>query len=565
MAKQKKKSTQINSLDKSVGRMAGIDTHNPAEFRRCMDTFKERYRDYAEALGLTEDPTQPPQNTWESRRLLRCACTDGTLAEYISVVRALLIGHWLSHRVIYTFTPEALDFIDNTLRIQDFGINMRILQEVALRQPIYIETPAGSPVPKAFMGRVAFFHDEIVGKKKPHPSEFCCYTNLDIDRGCYAALSMSANDSVHDAMQPQGRDKDEYGAELAFVLKLVAYIGYMRVLQDAGPLTFIEEPIRNGVRYRVRPIHTDSILSDETTPNGWVRAGLAPIMGYFDRKNMLRDFQRESGKHPSQVEIRAGEEDSAAVLLRRMTLKWESQRNIYSFSSDIAMCIAQDAAKPLMSEGISSDLLEYMPYQVIVLVPEDSAIFSAAMVTRCTLEGGRSGIFVSILGRGNCPDTFCCPENEPLMDGDEVRCLEDIGADILLSLCLFSHILQVLKTKTLRRIGDRKESTPQPPRAPSENQVPEAPVVRQGGDISDTVPIAMFDLTKRTVKRVTQKEAARRGGWRMIPHVRRRHPHRYWVGKGADKHLEIRWLESMNINRQREEDTHSVTVHNVGL
>ena len=49
MAKQKKKSTQINSLDKSVGSMAGIDKHNPAEYRRSMTTIKERYKDYAEA------------------------------------------------------------------------------------------------------------------------------------------------------------------------------------------------------------------------------------------------------------------------------------------------------------------------------------------------------------------------------------------------------------------------------------------------------------------------------------------------------------------------------------
>lgn len=93
--------------------------------------------------------------------------------------------------------------------------------------------------------------------------------------------------------------------------------------------------------------------------------------------------------------------------------------------------------------------------------------------------------------------------------------------------------------------------------------MPEPPVVRQGGDINDTIPITMYDLTKRAVKRVSQKEAARRGGWKVAPHTRRKHYHRYWVGKGENRHLEPRLLESMKINRG--EKTPSVITHSVGL
>lgn len=34
----------------------------------------------------------------------------------------------------------------------------------------------------------------------------------------------------------------------------------------------------------------------------------------------------------------------------------------------------------------------------------------------------------------------------------------------------------------------------------------------------------------------------------MTPHTRRSHAHRYWVGKGENRHLEVRWLQDMKIN-----------------
>jgi hypothetical protein len=93
--------------------------------------------------------------------------------------------------------------------------------------------------------------------------------------------------------------------------------------------------------------------------------------------------------------------------------------------------------------------------------------------------------------------------------------------------------------------------------------IPSAPIIRQGGDISDIIPIAMYDLTKRAIKRVPRKEEARRSGWKMTPHTRRRHPHRYWVGSGENRRQEIRWLECIHINKQSEDAVPAVTVHEV--
>lgn len=565
MAKQKKKSTQINSMDKAIGRMAGIEVQNPSEFRKYMDELKERYKEYAENIGLQGNPSEIPKITKENEHYFHQICSTATMNEYISFVRTLLIGYWTSHRKVYVFTQEIIDYMETVLRIQDFTIDITALQKVALREPIYIEAPPGSPVSRVFWGAVSFCHKDMVERyNKGLADEYCCFVSLISDKGCFAAFNMNGRSSVREAVERWRDDDEKAKEEMIFALKLVAYIGYMRGMKDATDLAFTEEPIRNGVRYRTQTIYTDSVLPDETKPRGWIQAGLAPVIGYFDRKNMLRDFQNESSQHPDQIVVRNGDGDNAATFLQRMVLSWESRRNFYSFTSETAIFVASDNVYGLIKEGISSELLDYMPYNVIALIPEDPVSFSAALIARCTVEGNQPGVFVSIIGQENCPEAFCFPEDAPLMNGNIDRCLKEVRGDILLSLGLFKHILQTLKRKTIRRIGNREESKARPPHPVTEADIPASPVVRQGTDIDNIVPIAMFDLTKRTVKKVSQKEAAHRNGWKVVPHVRRRHPHRYWVGKGKDKHLEVRWLESMAINRKQKE-LPSVTVHNVGL
>lgn len=71
--------------------------------------------------------------------------------------------------------------------------------------------------------------------------------------------------------------------------------------------------------------------------------------------------------------------------------------------------------------------------------------------------------------------------------------------------------------------------------------------VYKGYDIEGE-DFVLNDITVRTVKRVTRKEAETRVGWHMRPHIRRGHPHRFWVGSGEDRHLETRILQPMQVN-----------------
>jgi len=42
--------------------------------------------------------------------------------------------------------------------------------------------------------------------------------------------------------------------------------------------------------------------------------------------------------------------------------------------------------------------------------------------------------------------------------------------------------------------------------------------------------------------------------------MRRRHPHRYWVGSGDNKHLEVRWIDEIRVNGKRERDGATTTL-----
>lgn len=70
----------------------------------------------------------------------------------------------------------------------------------------------------------------------------------------------------------------------------------------------------------------------------------------------------------------------------------------------------------------------------------------------------------------------------------------------------------------------------------------------------------MFEVTGRTVKKLSNKELVQRYGWTMTPHARRSHAHRFWADKGENRHLETRWLSDMRINAHMESNGQCSTV-----
>ena len=92
MVKQKKKSTQISSLDKTLGRIIGIEVQNPAEFRKLMDHFKQQYKERAEAYGLTGEPSDKPDVKDYAMKGFMEICSSDNVESCIYCVRKLLAG-----------------------------------------------------------------------------------------------------------------------------------------------------------------------------------------------------------------------------------------------------------------------------------------------------------------------------------------------------------------------------------------------------------------------------------------------------------------------------------------
>ncbi len=562
MAKQKK-SKSISSLDKVLGRIMGIETQNPVEFRKKMDDFKMQYKDYSECFGLTGNPSDPPNVPAESMQHYYDICQEDRMGDYICLVRTLLAGYWNTHRIVYSFMPETIDFMEKELRIQDFCLSIQDLQESAADEPILIELPSGYPIQKAFFGRISFFNEATTKSFARGTVDYCLFSCL-MRKDDTAILISAADDMpVWESVRKESSELEGRNEEARLLTKLVAYIGYMKRKRDMKNSVFEEESIKNGIRYNVLPALTESPTADETVEKGWIRGGLAPVLGYYDRNNMIQDFFREVSQD-NQPFVRDTAESTTAFT-KKMALSWETSRNLYGFRNEFVLSLPMPWVESTLFAGISSDLLDYMPYNVMAIYPTEGNAFLAALVSRCILEGGAPGIFVAILGRPKKPNVGSCfYEGKPFVEGSLEEAFTKIDVDVAITLCIFKHILTILQRKALRKMNSSGQPNPPNPHLPGKKlPIPSAPIIRQGGDISDIVPIAMYDLTKRAVKRVPRKEEARRSGWKMTPHTRRRHPHRYWVGSGENRRQEIRWLESIHINKQSEDAVPAVTVHEV--
>ena len=171
-----KKSKSISSLDKVLGRIMGIEMQNPVEFRKKMDIFKMQYKDCSEGFGLTGNPSDPPNVPEESLQHYYDICQEGRIEDYICLVRTLLAGYWNTHRIVYSFIPETIDFMEKELRIQDFCLSIQDLQESAANEPILIELPSGYPIQKAFFGRISFFNEATTKSFAHGTVDYCFFT-----------------------------------------------------------------------------------------------------------------------------------------------------------------------------------------------------------------------------------------------------------------------------------------------------------------------------------------------------------------------------------------------------
>lgn len=574
-SKKKRKESPLTALGKATAIACGLSKPlNPSDVRESLKKFREDYKGLSALLGLQNGPAEQPSTDSDSVKFQKDISQKGNFVDYICVVRKMVLGYWMSNKVVYRIPNETINFIESEFRVEELEINMNTLIWNACRYPIYLEMTDWKPFTGAFCGCTSLLNENIPNSGFTSIQEQpVVYTTI-VQEDCYVTLHRSQNMSVKEAVKRDLTEDAEKSRNASLVLKLLAYIGYARSCVDAEGSVFVEQPMQNGACYEVRPIPFKDSLPDMTSAHGWLKSGLCSIFGYLSRERMLHDFKTrlalDGEEGPYTFDPVNPDQNLLEMYVYRMVTEWEENKSVYQYDSKIGSELYEKYGDDLLREGFSADLVQFLPYRTVVLYQADQLLISVVS-TCCVRDSKTPGLFIATFG-GGAPTATIFELGKSPLSGQLGWCCGENFMYMMMALSAMYHVLTVLKAKTIKKwtkdalSADQKEGLvpiveTKPRTAQDKTEPPES--LRIGYSIAEGPPLQLFDLTARTVKRVPQKELAERNGWKMSPHVRRQHPHRYWVGKGADKHLEVRVLGEMYINTDKKAPLPTTVVHKI--
>lgn len=569
--KNKKKNTPLSSVMRAFAIAGNFPAKSPSEFRALLPGFKEKYQSYLDALQI-EAPYSKITRTSANQNVIDKFCARENFTLFSGLTRDLILGYWLSNKLIYKIAPETLQFLENEFKIEYIDTDSNELIRCACEKPLYIELPAGSPVSGFFCGCTYLISEKLGAQIED--SDIPVFTTCLIeDTSSHMIIHRSPHTTIKFCMDD--KDVDEPFKDVrAIIFRLIAYIAYISDKSDA-PGTVLIQGKEPYPCYTVLPIPFKDSLVDFTSPIGWIQSGMCNHFGFLSRQNMVADFVaslKETTPADFILDFGKSKMDSLLPLLYRAVLSWEEHKVVYQYTSDVGLAAIGQYSQDFLANGISSHLVDYMPHQTIVQVNSDTGKLS--MSSLCQINPGSLGILhVAFFGSDYYMSVLpfdMSPQSNPEFDPQKVPRLFS-------PIYTFIHILKVLERKTAKKeicnLYHDDALTPgvlaQPKVKPLDYVPKEAPILRIGGDIAGdsslllTVPVDIYNVTSRTVKKMPRKEVASRCGFRMSPHIRQAHPHNYWVGKGKDKHLEVRYLKSIKVNAGKKDFMPTTVVRSV--
>lgn len=592
---KKKKATSISSINKAFAAAGRFPSIQPAEFKKTLAEFKENTYKRMEFLGLRDDIAHSPTVTRENVEFLEDISTNSdseTVLRYIAMIRDFTLAKWLDDRIAYTIQPETIRYMDEVLHIDKMPFVMTDLFSEGCNPPIYVEFPKGSQIQGAFYGLTRMPNHEIPANSQrgfglEDPILVCVFLPENGDPKIYLHLQqeVSLNEFFHNPAF-----KDTQCPDTGLLIKALAYIAYVKEKTDSDGTVLVPQSRRDANCWAVHPIPYADCAIDFANQDYWVVSGLAPILGYLSRGRMIKDLRDSIDKHPEFINMVPNIGDQSTLTFckyqtQRMILDWEQCRTVYQYDSETAKALNGKYLEEIMLNGFPQHLLKFLPHKTIILHARDIGI--TYLVSTCKiLNGSGTGILLSAIGNGNIIMKIMASAQlsktitiESKADaGNAVTAESDadtVDNDFADSLCALYHILTVFERRTIKRqlksqiaSGNPNSTSMAPYSVPEKARTAEAADTEKtyqhshNGEIIEDSPIEIFDLTNRTVKRSPESEKKARAGFKMRPHERRRHPHRYWVGHGEDKHLETRWLEPIRIHA-KDKTPHATTIHEV--
>lgn len=555
MPKKKRKTGALSAMMKCAAIACGIyEPVNAADVREKLSSAKKDGKDLLSLLEMPNGPCSTLPGTKDGVKAVKELCENGSFDDYVVALRRMTMGYWLGHRVIYHISDAAVDFILNEMSFGHYEVDVGGLFRQVCEVPVFLEfTDEKYKRLNCFCSLTTLFHKEfhknvldkenlgLIVFRTNNPPKIGLHAGLTSPLSSFLACSRKENDEAENT-----------------IFRVLSYISYLKSMQDSADETLVELQMPSAKCYDVRQIPYEDSLPDFSSPLGLLRGGLCSQFSFLSRQHLLAKM-REVQSRIEQDETN-GDVSSAAQMLKyvaRAVIDWEETRAIYSFDSTIGNTLREKHQRGILLEGLSQDLLSFAPHDTIIIYNTDTI----ETILISPLDDGTLAIFsvgsenaLSIVQVGN-----------PLlghhwMFSVQPRSILDSYLD---ALCVLKHILLTYQAKAARvweradREGGRGQTiqTHVSPPEPSE-----PPLMRLGEDI---LPPTLYSVTTKTVRRIPQKELIHKHGWKVIPHVRRGHPHRYWVGRGEEKHMEVRWLKQVKVNASEKQPINSTVIHRV--
>ena len=536
MSKKKKaqKASGLSEMNKAIAAALGFTATDNAIFRKNLQKRRNYMRDL-----IIRDRIPSFFNVASSRTvedLLRKIIHKKEVAhDEVMAIQNLMMEFWMEDKRGYSFTQEALSFVEESFRAEEMKGSVEEVLKWACAYPLFLEFPAGSTVEKAFCGCLKL------------PSKFVqaeqCESNIFFQ--FYLFLSNGDTSCVNFVLSDSAASKqflDELD-DFPLLYKSLLYLGYLFHKADPKEYVLIPQDKQNCKAYQVLPIPSPDWLPEFADSSAWMTMGLRTFFGFLDRDNMLSVFAKEQIEHAEYENLPyvmgCPEEISREHLLylqRQAVMDWENYRVIYRFPSKTIE--KAEARYKECSDFDCANLLQFMPANALVFElsdPDDVVLVHACR----TSAGTHIGIaFSSFIEHDEMMQIF---------NSDEIFKHND-DSMFVRACCALVHLLTIFRDSSLSRPA--LSSSPSFPQSnPREenvlSSVPSDSLPRIGTPVAG-MPAQIFDVSGSNVRRA-RAEMERIYG-KKSPHLRRRHVHHYWVGKGIDRHLEARVLETIHVN-----------------
>lgn len=567
--KSKKKGSAISALNKAFGSAAGFSSLQPEAFRRELARFRATAKEMRETMGIVGGVSRNCEITAKNANRHQEARNKDNFSLYVNINWSLILGEWYDNKLVYEVPKDTFDYIEKVFPTDKMTLDINRLFVPNLQRPIYLSLPGNSVMKGVFIGLTAMktdaFNEEGLGFM---PSEETpVLLSIIVKERDY---EIRANLCEHFPVSKLWESSSD-SVEGTIAMKALSYICYMLTRKDAMGTVILPRDSREAETYTVLPVPGRDSFDELDSPSGWIAQGLCSWFGYLERKNMVREFlsvcEMNAGERekPIDLSMATNQKQTIQYNIMKSVLDWERYRTVYQYDklSEGEFCIK--CLDEVVFPGFSEQLLQFMPQETMVLYQTTER--DIAVVRPCKLTGhGGIGLVIVASWEDSIRATIVPANNPTLSLGN--------GNDFmkypifLRAVCCLYHILKIYEARAIKKAlkdsarVDNPDDTRMaviPPRG-RPRQVPTGPdsgsdpLFRTGCSVED-IPLELFEVTPRTVKRRRDEEGKVLYGWKMTPHSRRPHPHRYWVGTGPDRHLEVRWLERIQIHKDKEVKT----------